>query len=133
MTADCAGDSQEFEGIWSMHGWLEVLRSTAEAAANCTRSYIPRQQAKEINSFDLRRTNCSMIVASAKASPSSLYTTLYRPLGPALFSPSIAATRPSLSSLVNSLIAFSTITSVSPSTRMYSFGCCPGSGSTPFG
>jgi hypothetical protein len=64
-----------------------------------------------------------------RLSPPS-YTTEYLPAG-ARVSISRAANVPSLNSLVNSLIAFSTTTSVSPSTRMYSFGSCPASGSLP--
>ena len=61
----------------------------------------------------------------------AVYTTLYRPPIGALASLSAAAIVPSLSSLMSSRIAFVTTTSVSPSTRMYSFGFSPTPGSLP--
>lgn len=62
-----------------------------------------------------------------------LYTTLYLPPTGALASLSAAASVPSFNNRINSRIAFVTASSVSPSTRIYSFGFSPGPGSLPVG
>lgn len=61
------------------------------------------------------------------------YTTLYLELAGALLSPSTAAAVPSANSRFNSLIAFVTTSSVSPSTRIYSLGSWPAWGVFPAG
>lgn len=120
-----------FDGVYSTWGLHLSVLLEFWSKYSPVRSYTDRMDVQDINIH---------VVAMPKWYTVKLIneqykhqTTLYRPPTGARDSLSAAAIVPSLSSCISSRIAFVTVSSVSPSTRIYSFGFSPGCGSLPAG